>query len=206
MLEVLIDMKYLMRRLANEEISEIVEQLFEKANSEFKEKNSIDYYNNLRDITSDVIRYYNEIGKDLTIKDSEYSFYIRDKCYTFTGKVDLIYEKDGKLGLLDYKNTKLVEGKYKEKYRKQLHYYVMALRDEDGKFDGKEIEEIQIYAIQYEDDEGKRGKLLPFDIDEDYIEELKGELEKTAKKIKENKFEPICEDCSRCQFKRICKK
>ena len=192
--------------ISDEEISEIVEQLFEKANSEFKEKNSIDYYNNLRDITSDVIRYYNEIGKDLTIKDSEYSFYIRDKCYTFTGKVDLIYEKDGKLGLLDYKNTKLVEGKYKEKYRKQLHYYVMALRDEDGKFDGKEIEEIQIYAIQYEDDEGKRGKLLPFDIDEDYIEELKGELEKTAKKIKENKFEPICEDCSRCQFKRICKK
>ena len=74
------------------------------------------------------------------------------------------------------------------------------------KFDGKEIEEIQIYAIQYKDDEGKRGKLLPFDIDEDYIEELKGELEETAKKIKNNEFEPICEDCSRCQFKKICEK
>ena len=95
---------------------------------------------------------------------------------------------------------------YLRKYRKQLHFYLMALRDEKKEFEGHKIEEIQIYAIQYKDNEGKRGKELPFDIDEDYIEELKGELEKTVKEIKKNKFEPICEDCSRCHFKRICKR
>lgn len=192
--------------ISDDEIGEIVQQLFEKGNSEFKEKNPKDYYDKLGYITNDVIRYYNEIGKDLIVKDSEYSFYIRDKCYSFSGKVDLIYEKDGKLGIIDYKNTKLVNGKYEEKYKKQLHYYVMAVRDEDGKFEGQEIEEIQIYAIQYKDDEGKRGKLIPFDINEDYIKELKGELEETAKKIKNNEFEPICEDCTGCQFRKICKK
>ena len=191
--------------LPSEEISEIVEQLFEKANQEFKEEDPKNYSDKLEYITNDVIRYYNEIGNDLIIKDSEYSFYIREENYAFSGKVDLIYEKDGKLGILDYKNTSLVSEEYLEKYKKQLHYYVMALRDEDGKFEGQEIEEIQIYAIKYGTKDAK-GKLFSFKINEDYIEELKGELEKTAEKIKENKFEPSCEDCGDCQFKKICKK
>ena len=59
-----------------------------------------------------------------------------------------------------------------KKYRKQLHYYLMALRDELKEFDGHNIDEIQIYALKIKESE-KINPLIPFDIDEDYIEELK---------------------------------
>ena len=54
----------------------------------------------------------------------------------------------------------------------------MALRDENKEFEGHNIEEIQIYALKIKDKE-KINPLISFDIDEDYIEELKKELEKT---------------------------
>ena len=44
-----------------------------------------------------VIRYYKEVGNHLTIINSEYPFYIRGSNYAFSGVVDLIYEKDGKV-------------------------------------------------------------------------------------------------------------
>ena len=81
----------------------------------------------------------------------------------------------------------------------------MALRDENKEFEGHNIEEIQIYALKIKDKE-KINPLISFDIDEDYIEELKKELEETARKIKNNEFEANSEDCGDCQFKRICKK
>ena len=176
--------------------------LFEKANLKFKEERPEKYENKLETITKDVIRYYHEVGNDLTIIDSEYPFYIRGDNYAFSGVVDLIYENDGKLGILDYKNTSLVGKEFLAKYRKQLHFYVMALRDENKEFEGHKIEEIQIYAIKYQ----KGDKLFSFDIDDDYIEDLKEELHSTAQKIKNNEFEAECADCTGCPYRKICKK
>ena len=156
----------------------------------------------LEAITKDVIRYYHDVGCNLTIIDSEYPFYIKGDNYAFSGIVDLIYEKDGKLGILDYKNTSLVKSQYLAKYRKQLHLYLMALRDENREFDGRKIEEIQIYAIRLKDDD----KLFSFNIDEDYIGELKEELSRTAEKIRNDEFEANCDDCSGCPYTKICKK
>ena len=184
------------------EVEKTVEILFEKANLKFKEEEPEKYNLKLETITKDVKKYYHEIGNDLTIIGSEYPFYIKDKDYAFSGIVDLIYEKDGKLGILDYKNTSLVGKEYLAKYRKQLHFYVMALRDENKEFDGHKIEEIQIYAIKYK----KGDKLFSFDIDEEYIEELKEELQTTALKIKNNEFEASGEDCEDCPYRKICKK
>ena len=184
------------------EVSKTVEILFERANLKFKEEQREKYDKKLESITKDVIRYYDEVGNDLTIIDSEYPFYIKDKDYSFSGIVDLIYEKEGKLGILDYKNTSLVSSKYLAKYRKQLHFYVMALRDENNEFEGRKIDEIQIYAIKYK----KGNRLFAFDIEEDYIEELKEELRTTALKIKNNEFSSDCEDCSSCPYRKICKK
>ena len=190
--------------VGDEEVAKTVELLFEKANIKFKEEEPEKYEMKLETITKDVIRYYNEVGNNLTIIDSEYPFYIKGKNYAFTGIVDLIYEKDGKLGILDYKNTSLVGSQYLAKYRKQLHLYVMALRDEKREFDGRKIEEIQIYAIKYKDGD----QLFSFDIDESYIEELKEKLAKTAKEMLDpnNKFEASCEDCTGCPYRKICKK
>lgn len=188
--------------VGDEQVAETVEILFEKANVKFKEEEPEKYQLKLETITKDVIRYYNEVGNDLTIIGSEYPFYIRGDNYAFSGIVDLIYEKEGKLGILDYKNTSLVGSQYLAKYRKQLHFYVMALRDENREFDGREIEEIQIYAIKYK----KGNQLFSFDIDEEYIEELKEELKVTADKIRNGEFESSCEDCTGCPYRKICKK
>ena len=187
--------------IGDDEAARTVEILFERANLKFKEEKPDKYDLKLESITKDVIRYYKEVGNDLTIINSEYPFYIRGENYAFSGIVDLIYEKDGKLGILDYKNTSLVGKEFLKKYRKQLHFYVMALRDENKEFEGHEIEEIQIYAIKYQG-----GKLFSFDIDDDYIEELKEELRTTAEKIKKHEYKADCEDCSDCPYIKICKK
>ena len=188
--------------VGDDEAAKTVELLFERANLKFKEERPEKYAKKLETITKDVIRYYHEIGNDLTIIASEYPFYIRGENYAFSGIVDLIYEHDGKLGILDYKNTSLVGSQYLAKYRKQLHFYVMALRDENKEFEGQKIEEIQIYAIKYK----KGNKIFSFDIDEDYIEELKEELRTTAEKIRNDEFSSDCEDCTGCQYRKICKK
>ena len=184
------------------EVSRNVETLFKKANIKLMQEKPDKYEETLEYITNDVIEYYHNVGNYLTIIDSEYPFYIKGKDYSFSGIVDLIYEQDGKLGLMDYKNTKLVSEEYLAKYKKQLHYYVMALRDENNEFEGRKIEEIKAYAIKY----NAGDKLFPFDIDEDYIVELEKELAETARKIKNNEFEANCDDCSGCQFRKICKK
>ena len=188
--------------VGDEEVSRTVEILFEKANLKFKEERPEKYGEKLESITKDVIRYYHEVGNDLLIVNSEYPFYIKGENYTFSGIVDLIYEKDGKLGILDYKNTSLVSREYLAKYRKQLHFYVMALRDENKEFDGHKIDEIQIYAIKYK----KGNKLFSFDIDDGYIEDLKKELVDTAEKIRNDHFVADCADCSGCAYRKICKK
>ena len=188
--------------VGDEEVSRTVEILFEKANLKFKEERPDKYGEKLESITKDVIRYYHEVGNDLFIVNSEYPFYIKGENYTFSGIVDLIYEKDGKLGILDYKNTSLVSREYLAKYRKQLHFYVMALRDENKEFDGHKIDEIQIYAIIYK----KGSQLFSFDIDDDYIEDLKKELVDTAEKIRNDHFVADCADCSGCVYRKICKK
>ena len=190
--------------IGDQKVAKTVELLFEKANMKFKEEKPEKYEIKLETITKDVIRYYHEVGNNLTIINSEYPFYIKGDNYVFTGIIDLIYEKDGKLGILDYKNISLVESQYLAKYRKQLHLYVMALRDEKHEFDGRKIEEIQIYAIKLKD----QNKLFSFDIDESYIEELKEELSNTADEMLDsnNKFEASCEDCTGCPYRKICKK
>jgi len=188
--------------IGDRQAGETVERLFKKANLKFKEEQPEKYDAKLKSITEDVIKYYREVGNDLTIIDSEYPFYIKDKNYSFSGIVDLIYKKDGKMGILDYKNTSLVSKKYLDKYRKQLHFYVMALCGENQEFEGHKIDEIQIYAIKYK----KGNKLFAFDINWEYIDELKEELRITAEKIKNGEFEADCEDCRDCSYRKICKK
>ena len=63
----------------------------------------------------------------------------------------------------------------------------------------KEISNLQVYTI-------KSKKMIDFDIDEEYIEELKLELERVATDIHEGKFISCsCDDCKYCQYKNICK-
>ena len=184
--------------IGSDKVVEIITDLFEKSNEELHEEDPVEYDKQLNEIIGNVIYYYENYGNNLKILDSEYPFYLKDKNYALKGVVDLIYEVDGKLGIIDYKNTRL-ESKYKDKFKKQLHLYVLALRDQNQEYEGKEISELQVYAI-------KSKKMISFDIDEAYIEKLKGELERVAKNIHDGVFESCkCDDCKYCQYKNICK-
>ena len=183
--------------IGEDKVVEIITNLFEKSNEELHEEDPVEYDKQLNEITGNVLYYYRNYGNDLKILDSEYPFYLKDKNYALKGVVDLIYETDGKLGIIDYKNTHL-EAKYKDKFKKQLHLYVLALRDQNQEYEGKEISNLQVYAI-------KSKKMIDFDIDEKYIEELKLELERVATDIHEGKFTSCsCDDCKYCQYKNIC--
>ena len=184
--------------IGNDEVIKTITELFEKSSEELLEEDPVEYQKQLDEIIKNVIYYYENYGKDLKMLDSEYPFYLKDKHYALKGVVDLIYEVDGKLGIIDYKNTRL-EDKYKDKFKKQLHLYVLALRDQNQEYEGKEISELKVYTI-------KSKKLLEFEIDEAYIKELEIELENVASSIHNGIFNSSkCDDCKYCQYKNICR-
>ena len=185
--------------IGQDKVKQIITDLFAKSNEDLKEEDSVEYEKQLSEIIENVSYYYENYGDKLKILDSEYPFYLKDQHYALSGVVDLIYEVDGKLGIIDYKNTRL-EAKYKDKFKKQLHLYVLALRDQNQEYEGKEISELKVYAI-------KSKKMLEIEIDESYIEDLKEELERVACAIHDgDKFESCkCEDCKYCAYKNICK-
>lgn len=183
--------------IGDEKVIEIITDLFAKSNENLKEEDPVEYEKQLNEIIDNVIYYFNNYGKDIKVLDSEYPFYLKDQHYALKGVVDLIYEVDGNLGIIDYKNTKM-EGKYKDKFKKQLHLYVLALRDQNQEYEGKEISKLQVYAI-------KSKKMLDIEIDEEYIDKLKAELERVAQNIHNDEFESCkCEDCKYCAYKNIC--
>ena len=184
--------------IGDEKVVEIITDLFAKSNEDLKEEDSVEYEKQLNEIIDNVIYYFDHYGKDIKVLDSEYPFYLKDQHYALKGVVDLIYEADGDLGIIDYKNTRM-EGKYKNKFKKQLHLYVLALRDQNQEYEGKEISKLRVYAI-------KSKKMLDIEIDEEYIVELKAELERVAQNIHEGNFKSCkCEDCKYCVYKNICK-
>ncbi|WP_458406523.1 ATP-dependent helicase [Methanobrevibacter sp.] len=184
--------------IGNDKVCKIITELFAKSNEELCEEDPAEYTKQLNEITENVIHYYDNYGQNLKILDSEYPFYLKDRNYALKGVVDLVYEVDGKLGIIDYKNTRL-EHKYRDKFKKQLHLYVLALRDQNQEYEGKEISELKVYAI-------KSKKMIGFEIDEEYIDELKSELETVARNIHEGNFSSCkCDDCKYCQYKNICK-
>lgn len=110
------------------------------------------------DYMDSIFDYYNEIGFDITVVDSEVPFSIDRDNYRFNGAIDLIYKnQNGEYGILDYKNT-IFKDYNREKYAQQLLTYILALKN-DSKYCDIEITEAKIYAI-------KSRSLIDFNIDE----------------------------------------
>ena len=110
-----------------------------------------------------------------------------------------MYEtKDGKIGILDYKNTKS-EKKHLKKYKMQLYTYILGLRDESNKFKDKEIGELSIYAIQSK-------KLVNIPINDEEINNWESEINETVLNIENKNFSSIKgKPCINCQYLEICK-
>ncbi|MCQ2971658.1 MAG: ATP-dependent helicase [archaeon] len=183
--------------IGDERVIKTIEKLFKKDNFNLLEEKPDKYKSKLNSITRDILYYYKNYGSKIKILDSEYSFYLKNKHYALSGVVDLICIRDGKLVIVDYKNTAL-EKKYAEKHKKQLHLYVLALRDQNQKYEEKTIDEAEIYAI-------KSKKVLKFKIDEELLKELENELNEVALRIKNGDFSSKkCDNCEYCQYSKIC--
>ena len=153
-----------------------------------------------RKVEDDILHYYNAYGKNIKIIDCEYSFHIKDKHYILDGIIDLIGERDGKLVVVDYKNIfhNFAIDKSKEKYKLQLHLYVLALRDQNQEYLGKDIDEVEIYLFESKE-------VITFKVDEKLIEKLHEKLNDVALSIKEGEFNSRkCGDCKYCQYSEIC--
>ncbi|WP_299523521.1 ATP-dependent DNA helicase [uncultured Methanobrevibacter sp.] len=146
-----------------------------------------------------IVDYYNEFGFKITVVDSEVPFSIDKEDYCFDGVIDLIYKtKNGKYGILDYKNTYFNEYN-KKKYTQQLLTYALALKN-DSKYENIDIVESKIYAI-------KSRSLINLDINEVNLNKQKEEIENTVNLINNHKFNKCKSSyCNICEFLKYCSK
>lgn len=181
--------------IGDEKLINEVHNLFSRTQMEEDE----DHSKKLARITENILYYYKNDGKDLEIIDSEVPFYIKKENYSLNGVIDLIYKtKDGKIGILDYKNTKSIYKFYK-KYTKQLHTYVIGLGDDKHKYNDLYIDELKIYAIK-----SKESKNIP--INPVLLGEIEDNIDKISSNIKKEIFSSKkSKHCDECQFSAICK-
>lgn len=181
--------------IGDEKVTSEVVNLFYRS----KLKQDEDKDKKLERITEDILYYYNNEGKDLEIIDSEVPFYIKNDNLHLHGIIDLIYRtKDGKLGILDYKNTKS-ENKYIQKYIKQLYTYVIGLSYNDHKYSNQDIDELKIYAI-------KSKKMISVPINHVEIEDLSQNIDDVVSNIKKENFSSSSSNkCDKCRFFLICR-
>lgn len=149
------------------------------------------------DYMGSIFDYYNEIGFDITVVDSEVPFSIDRDNYRFNGAIDLIYKnQNGEYGILDYKNT-IFKDYNREKYAQQLLTYILALKN-DSKYCDIEITEAKIYAI-------KSRSLIDFNIGESRLATQKEEIQNTADLINSHEFNKNESSyCNICEFLKYC--
>lgn len=149
------------------------------------------------DYMDSIFDYYNEIGFDITVVDSEVPFSIDRDNYRFNGAIDLIYKnQNGEYGILDYKNT-IFKDYNREKYAQKLLTYILALKN-DSKYCDIEITEAKIYAI-------KSRSLIDFNIGESRLATQKEEIQNTADLINSHEFNKNESSyCNICEFLKYC--
>ncbi len=149
------------------------------------------------DYMDSIFDYYNELGFDITVVDSEVPFSIDRDNYRFNGAIDLIYKnQNGEYGILDYKNT-IFKDYNREKYAQQLLTYILALKN-DSKYCDIEITEAKIYAI-------KSRSLIDFNIGESRLATQKEEIQNTADLINSHEFNKNESSyCNICEFFKYC--
>ena len=167
--------------------------VFEKFKNSFHFENlrlSKDEFNVIK---NDILYYYHTFGKDLNILKTEQSFKITKEFYQLSGIIDLIYKtKDGKIGILDYKNTNHISNQYVRNYIKQVYTYLIGLNN------SLEIESLKIYAI-------KARKMIDIELNQKSRDILLEELDKVSQNIENEMFEcNMNEDCVNCGFSNIC--
>ena len=145
-----------------------------------------------------VLHYWHNFGKNLKILDSEYEFTLYENDYILAGAIDLIYETDEGIGIIDYKNAINIDEFKLNKYTEQIYTYINALK-EDDKYQDKKVTEAFIYGTITK-------KPYPIDLSNNNFNQ-KDIIEDTSKLIKEEEFEKIINyHCEWCDYNFICLK
>ncbi len=175
--------------IGDDEVLQVIDNFI----SSFKFQNLKLSNSDINIIKNNVLYYYNTFGRDFLVKNTEQSFNIKNQLYQLSGIIDLIYEtKNGKIGLLDYKNTDLISKNYIKKYIKQLYIYLIGLNDR------LKIDELKIYAI-------KSRKMININLKEELLEILLEELDLVSLNIQKEIFKcNMDDDCYKCSFSKIC--
>ncbi|MDR2623534.1 MAG: UvrD-helicase domain-containing protein [Methanobrevibacter sp.] len=167
------------------------ERIIENLPKSIKEKNT--------KVIENIKKYQNNFLKDVKVLDSELKFQFEvkednDKKYVITGQIDLIYQRNGKIGIMDFKAT----SRFKlEEHKKQLYIYLMAVKD-NLKYKDTKIEELAVYLLNSQ-------KIKYYDVDEDFIKNYSIEIDEIANKIQDNNFEMNrSTQCNSCTFNFIC--
>ena len=141
--------------------------------------------------------YLNTFFKDIEVVESEFPFTIEENNYIINGQIDLIYKRNGELGILDFKNKYAIDH---EDVKKQLYIYLLALKL-NPEFMGENIKELAVYLLKAPKDK----KLLIFDIDEEYLNNFQNKIASVALNINNNIFEKRkTRECYNCTFNFIC--
>jgi len=110
------------------------------------------------------------------------------------GRVDLVRRIDtGDTTIVDLKSTRRAQDE--DLTDAQLHIYALGYRE----LTGRDADFVEIYNL----DEGKR---RPRSVDEDMIDDVRGHVNRAAKALRENSFEPAPkrEACSKCDYLALC--
>ncbi|GAA5818119.1 MAG: ATP-dependent helicase [Methanobrevibacter sp. CfCl-M3] len=146
-------------------------------------------------------KYQNSFLKEIKVLDAEFKFQIEmngedeETSYLLEGQIDLVYEREGKIGIMDFKTTSKID---EEEYKKQLYIYLKAVEG-DLNYQDREIE-LAIYLLN-------SNTVKFYEIDENLMKKYLKKIDKISRCIQESKFQRnVGTHCAKCTFNFICEK
>lgn len=185
--------------IGDDEVVETFNNIYSNTSLDLNIKNGEDENSKKQSIITNLIYYYNRYGLNFDVLDAELPFNIIKEDYNLTGVIDLIYlnKNDGRLGILDYKNT-WSKNKYIEKYYMQLYTYVLAIKDNPN-FNNYDLNKLSIYAV-------KAKNLIDIKFDYGKLGDYQNLIDSIANNIINKNFKCNRENCRDCEFIKICNK
>lgn len=177
-----------------------VEKYIDPIIEESKHSNS-DLIDNplFKKILSDVDEYYWQEAEDWTIIESEFPFTIKRENYNLKGQIDLMKKYDGGISLVDFKTTgsELMDVEY-ERYRDQLHFYYLALK-ENNKYKNTKEMELELFSVS---------DFEPRDVElkQEHLDNLEYTLEEVYQGISNKQYykTEASSNCEDCMLKSLC--
>ncbi|MDO4604453.1 MAG: ATP-dependent DNA helicase [Helcococcus sp.] len=172
------------RKIQSLDIDNIEELVTEKARQKFKE-GAIEFRKNDLDRAIEEVKIYIENLKHIGIpKESELGITFSTNDYLINGNVDMIYEKDGKMHIMDFKTGTPPDedGNHEslKDYINQINLYAYLYKMTKG----KEIDSMSLYFTDLDANQ----RIFTYKFDERINEEVLNMIDETVKNIESEKF------------------